>query len=151
MQRLRLVEVVYHGQWYRYLTNVLDPVVLPAETVAALYRRRWRIEEAFLVVKRLLGFAYLWVGAENGIQLQLWATWLLYAVLIDLTDAVAQELEVRFEAVSVEMVFRGLYHFTMAYQRGEAEDAVGYLAHEARSLGVLKRPRKSHQLLLDRP
>ncbi len=113
--------------------------------------RRWRIEEAFSVVKRLLGLAYLWVGAEHGIHLQLWATWLLYAVLIDLTDAVAQELDVLFEAVSVEMVFRGLYHFTMAYQRGEADDAVTYLAHEARSLGLLKRPRQSWQLLLSGP
>ncbi len=113
--------------------------------------RRWRIEEAFSVVKRLLGLAYLWVGAEHGIHLQLWATWLLYAVLIDLTDAVAQELDVLFEAVSVEMVFRGLYHFTMAYQRGEADDAVTYLAHEARSLGLLNRPRQSWQLLLSGP
>jgi len=85
---MRLVEVLYRGKWYRYLTNVLDPEQLPAETVVALYRRRWRIEEAFLVVKRLLGLAYLWVGSENGIQLQIWATWLLYAVLIDLSDAV---------------------------------------------------------------
>jgi hypothetical protein len=146
-QRLRLVEVVYQGHGYRYLTNVLDPSVLPADLVAALYRRRWRIEEAFLVVKRLLGFAYLWVGAENGIQLQLWATWLLYAILIDLTDAVAQELDVVFDALSVEMVFRGLYHFTMAYHRGETEEVVSYLAQQARRLAILKRPRKSHQLL----
>jgi hypothetical protein len=37
-----------------------------------------------------LGLAYFWVGAQNGVALQLWATWLLYAILVDLTDAVAE-------------------------------------------------------------
>ncbi len=144
---MRLVEVLYRGKWYRYLTNVLEPERLPAEMVAALYRRRWRIEEAFLVVKRLLGLAYLWVGSENGIQLQVWATWLLYAVLVDLSDAVASELNVLFDAISVEMVFRGLYHFTQAYHWGTASDPVIYLAEHARDLAILKRKRKSREVV----
>ena len=110
--------------------------------IVALYRRRWRIERAFLVVKRLLGLAYLWVGSENGIQLQVWATWLLYALLVDLTDAVAAELNVLFDAISVEMVFRGLYHFTQAYHRKQAHDPVLYLAAHARDLAILKRRRQ---------
>ena len=40
---LRLVEMRFERQWYRYLTSVVDPTVLPAEIVADLYRRRWRI------------------------------------------------------------------------------------------------------------
>lgn len=139
---MRLIEVVYRGCRYRYLTNVLNPEQLPAEMIVALYRRRWRIERAFFVVKRLLGLAYLWVGSENGIQLQVWATWLLYALLVDLTDAVAAELNVLFDAISVEMVFRGLYHFTQAYHRGEADDPVLYLAAHARDLAILKRNRR---------
>jgi hypothetical protein len=134
--------VLYQGCWYRYLTNVLDPQQLPAEMIVVLYRRRWRIERAFFVVKRLLGLAYLGVGSANGIQLQVWATWLLDARLVDLTDAVAAELKVLFEAISVEMVFRGLYHFTQAYHRGHAHDPVLYLAAHARDLAILKRNRR---------
>jgi len=37
------------------------------------------------------------------------ATWLLYAVLVDLTDAVAEALEQPFANVSLEMVYRSLY------------------------------------------
>jgi hypothetical protein len=33
---LRMVSVVWHGQWYRYLTNVLDPRHLSARQVGAL-------------------------------------------------------------------------------------------------------------------
>jgi len=36
---------------------------------------------------------------------------LFYAVLIDLADAVADELAVPFDRISLEMLFRGLYHF----------------------------------------
>jgi hypothetical protein len=141
-QQVRLVEVLVGTTWRRYLTNELDPERLPASHVVALYGERWRIEEAYLLVKRLLGLAYFWTGSENGVQLQLWATWLLYAVLIDLTDAVAERLGRPLAAVSVEMSYRGLYHFTVAYQQGAATDPVAYLAEHAERLGVLKRERK---------
>ncbi len=144
-QRVRLIEVLYQSIHYRYLTNELDPQILPAGYVAALYWQRWRIEEAYAIVKRLLGLAYFWVGAENGIQLQLWATWLLYAVLVDLTDAVAEALTQPFAALSLEMVYRSLFHFTRAYHRGDATDPVTFLAANATWLGILKRPRKSAQ------
>lgn len=138
---VRLIEVRVGNSWYGYLTNVLDPRLLPAAEVVDLYGRRWRIEEAFLLVKRLLGLAYLWTGALNGLQLQIWATWLLYAVLIDLSDAIAEELNVSLDQISVEMVFRSLYHFCGAFQRGEASDPVAYLAAQT-DLGIVKRRRK---------
>jgi len=62
---LRLVEVWHRDQWYRYLSNVTDPNILPAEVVVALYWQRWRIEDAFLIVKRLLGLAYFYVGSRK--------------------------------------------------------------------------------------
>jgi hypothetical protein len=139
---LRLVEVRYAGKWYRYLTNVVDPKVLPSEYVVALYWQRWRIEDAFNIVKRLLGLAYFWTGSLNGVQTQVWTTWIVYAVLVDLTDAVAEALCKPFRAVSIEMVYRGLYHFTQAYHRGDATEPVAYLAAKAERLGILKRKRK---------
>jgi hypothetical protein len=141
-QQVRLISVLYNGTWQRYLTNELDPQVLPPAYAVALYYQRWRIEDGYAVVKRLLGLAYFWVGSANGVQVQLWATWLLYAVLVDLTDAVAEELNQPFAALSLEMVYRSLYFFTGAYQRGQASDVVQYLAAEAGDLGIVKRKRK---------
>jgi DDE family transposase len=141
-QQVRLISVLYNGTWQRYLTNELDPVRLPPAYAVALYWQRWRIEDGYAVVKRLLGLAYFWVGSANGVQLQLWATWLLYAVLVDLTDAVAEELDQPFAALSLEMVYRSLYFFTSAYQRGAASAVVPYLAAEAVDLGIVKRKRK---------
>ncbi len=142
---LRLIEVRFGVTWYSYLTSVLDPAILPANLVADLYRRRWRIEESFLVVKRLLGLSYLWTGSLNGILLQIWATWLFFALLVDLGDQIANELMLPFDRISLEMVFRGLYHFTRARSRGQASDPVKYLAApENQDLGVVKRLRKKH-------
>jgi hypothetical protein len=152
---VRVIEVRFGHTWYRYVTSVLDPTILPAQVVADLYRRRWRIEEAFLIVKRLLNLSYLWTGSVNGVLLQVWSTWLFFAVLVDLGDAVAEELMLPFDRISLEMVFRGLYHFTHAYHRGQATDPVKYLAApENQDLGVVKRLRKQPgappaQLVLD--
>jgi hypothetical protein len=140
-QLVRLIRVLYHGTWYRYLTNELDTARLPAPYAVALYGQRWRIEDAYAIVKRLLGLAYFWVGAQNGVALQLWATWLLYAILVDLTDAVAEALNRPCAALSLEMIYRSLYFFTQAYHRGEAADPVAYLAQNADWLGILKRKR----------
>jgi len=140
---VRLVEVRYGQTWYRYITSVLDPEILPPFVVADLYRRRWRIEDAFNTVKRLLNLAYLWTGSLNGIQLQLWATWLFYAILVDLGDAVADALALPFERISLEMLYRGLYHFTTAFDKGKAHDPIAYFAApENQDLAIVKRIRK---------
>jgi len=78
-QRVRLIEVLYKGTWYRYLTNEVDVERLPLEYVVALYWQRWRIEDAYNVVKPLLGLAYFWSGSQNAVELQVWATWVLYS------------------------------------------------------------------------
>ncbi|MEH2185983.1 MAG: IS4 family transposase [Nostoc sp.] len=66
---MRLVSVLWSTTWYHYLTNVLDPEQLSAQQVCDLYRRRWKIEDAFLLTKKLLGLSYLWVGGVNGVPL----------------------------------------------------------------------------------
>jgi hypothetical protein len=142
---LRLVSVLWHGQWYRYLTNVLDPQQLSARQVCELYRRRWRIEDAFLVTKRVLDLAYLWKASANGIQLQLYATLLFYLVLLTVCQQVAQSLNEPLERISVEMVFRAFYHYSRALTHGETVELVPYLVQHATLLGLVKRQRQRHR------
>jgi Transposase DDE domain len=150
---LRLIEVRVGKVWHSYLTSVLDPTILPPYVVIDLYEKRWRIEEAFNTVKRLLGLSYLWTGSLNGIKLQIWATWLFYAVLVDLGDAVADELSLPFDRISLEMIYRGLYYFHGASSRGEASDPVKYFANsdQQKCLGIVKRPRKPDKKLIVAP
>ena len=98
-------------------------------------------------------------GSINGIKLQIWATcgatprrrqaqgnahrWLFYAVLMDLGDAIADELALPIDRISLEMIYRGLYHFSVAHQKGLADDPLSYFtAPENQDLGIVKSIRK---------
>jgi len=76
------------------------------------------------VVKRLSGLSYFWTGSLHGSKLQVWATWLIYAVWGDLSDAVADAVQLPLERISMEIVWRGLYYFNDANHRGLAHDPV---------------------------
>lgn len=143
--RLRMVSVLWDTTWYRYLSNELDPKRLSAEQIAQLYRTRWRIEEAFLLTKRLLGLSYLWVGSDNGIELQIYATWIFYAVLIGLCNDLAAALQQPLDRISVEMVFRSLYHYSRAVERDPTTELIPYLSNNAKLFAIVKTERKRHR------
>ena len=144
-------ELAVLGEWSGYRDRIIavglyrsNPCQerLSAQEVCGLYRSRWRIEEAFLLTKRLLGLAYLWSGSRNAVELQLYATLLVYGVLMEICQGVAATLEQPLHRISVEMVFRGCYHYVAALRRGEARSLVAYLAAEAHALGIIKRERR---------
>jgi hypothetical protein len=142
-QQVRLVEVLYGDSWRRFLTNELVPEQLPARYLVALYYRRWTIERAYATIKRLLGLAYFWCGSQNALELQLWSTWIVYTVLVDLCDEVAALLTLPFGRISVEMVFRSTYYYTKAVERGDTRSLPEYLADRSADLGIVKRKRKN--------
>lgn len=131
------------GHWQYWITTELDPAKLPAEQVIALYAQRWRIEEAFLQCKRLLNLSYLWGSTTNAIALQVWSTVLLYGVLVDLCGEAAMALAVAPERISMEMLYRSIYHYAGAVQRGERRGLIAWLTDpQQRTLGIVKRQRK---------
>lgn len=142
-QKMRLIEVLHGNKWRRYLTNELDADRLPARECVALYHRRWSIERAFLVVKRLLGLAYFWSGAQNAVAFQLWSIWIVYTVLIDLCDEVAGLLMLPFERISIEMVYRSMYYYCKAVERGSDKSLPHFLQDRSKDLGIVKRKRKN--------
>jgi len=88
---VRLVELKLAGTWLPYLTNVLDPKVLPAAKVWALYSQRWTIEMAFAAIKRSLEMAFLRASNLNGVLIQIWSTLTVYQVLQDLRLEIAHQ------------------------------------------------------------
>lgn len=58
------------------------------------------------------------------------------------------------DSISIEMVFRGIYHFTQALNQGSTTDIIAYLtAPENRDLGIVKspRPKRTNRLLICQP
>ena len=72
--------------------------------------------------------------------------------MVDLGDAVADEVSLPFDRISLEMIYRGLYHFYVAHHQGLATDPVKYFADPAnRDLGVVKSIRKPFKKLIIDP
>lgn len=67
-----------------------------------------------------------------------------------MSDAIAEALNKPLLAISMEMVYRGLYHFGQAFASGKASDPIAYLVFHAKLLGIVKRspPFQSHWLNL---
>jgi hypothetical protein len=63
---MRLIRFRYRGQWYSYITNVLDPNQLSGAQIVRLYARRWDIELAFRLLKDHLNLRFLWSGKRTG-------------------------------------------------------------------------------------
>ncbi|GAC1394756.1 MAG: hypothetical protein NVS4B11_37210 [Ktedonobacteraceae bacterium] len=68
---VRLVRSWDGTHLHSYLSNVLDPRLLPLADVVRLYARRWDIELAFLTLKQYLGLKSLWSGKESLILQQI--------------------------------------------------------------------------------
>src|SRR5262249_32985249 len=117
--------------------------------ICELYRRRWRLEDSFLVTKRVLGLGHLWKASANGVQPQLYATFLFYLVLLNVCQHVAPSLNEPLAHISVEMVFRAFFHHSRVLTRGEARQLVACLVHHAKLLGLVKRQRKRHREIHD--
>ena len=110
------------------------------------------LNQLLILLKDYACLSYLWTGSINGVKLPIWATWLFDAVLMDLGDAIADELALPVDRISLEMIYRGLYHFSVAHQKGLADDPISYFtAPENQDLGIVKSIRKPRIRLIIAP
>ena len=67
-----------HDQYYVFLTNNF---ILPALTIAELYRYRWRVELFFKWIKQHLKVQSFWGYSENAVKTQIWIAMASYALV----------------------------------------------------------------------
>lgn len=97
---------------YRYITNVLDPQLLPLTDIAKLYARRWDIELAFKLIKQHLGLHFLWSSKPVLLLHQIWAVFLISQLLQALRMEIAGRANVDPFDVSMKLLI--LYLPTLA-------------------------------------
>jgi hypothetical protein len=137
---VRLLTFWYRGKHYRYLTNVLDPQVLPLADVARLYARRWDIELAFRLLKDFLKLNQLWSAKWPVIQLQVWACLLVAQVSHALQVQIAAQAGVEVFDVSLDLLVRLTPQWL---QRGIGPQE--HVVRFGRDLGLI-RPSTRHQV-----
>ena len=137
-QMTRLVRVRVGGcATHAYLTNVLDPTVLPVGDLLGLYARRWDIELAFLLLKEHLHLHLWWNSKLTGILQQLWAC----LIIAQLVQAMRMEIAVRAQVdpfeVSMPLVVRSL---PSLLERGQ--DPIALVVRRGRQLGFIRPSRR---------
>ena len=105
---VRLIEVTFKDRTYRYLTNVLDPTLLPAAHVVKLYARRWDIEQSFHLLKTQLQLFLLWSGRPNVVWLQVYATLIIAQVVLAFRAELAQRTGADLREVSLPLLLECL-------------------------------------------
>jgi hypothetical protein len=105
---VRRVTVPLGRTTHVYITNVLDPDLLPIREVVRLYARRWDIEAAFKLVKRDLGLHLLWSARWELVLTQVWGVLLLAQIAAALRADLARRAGVDPAAVSLALLLRDL-------------------------------------------
>jgi hypothetical protein len=130
---VRLIEVFTARATHRYLTDVLDPALLPAAHVIQLYRRRWDIETAFKLLKSQLNLFLLWSGYRNVVMHQVFATLIIAQVVLSLRNEVAQLAKASLREVSLPLLIRWVPELAR-----DGQDPVLTLAKYGRSAGIIR-------------
>jgi len=137
---VRLLSFWMHGRHYQYLTNVLDPRILPLADVVRLYARRWDIELAFRVLKDHLNLHHLWSAKWSVVQVQLWCCLIQAQVYHALQVEIARQAGVEVFDVSIDLLVRLTPHW-LARGLTPLEQAVRF----GRELGLI-RPSTRHRV-----
>lgn len=130
---VRLVRFRLGNTLYQYITNVLDPKVLPIAEIARLYARRWDIELAIDLAKTHLGLHLLWSTKQAGIMQQLYAVLIISQILQAIRMEVAGRANVDPFEVSIELLVRWMPQFVYA-----GEDPVAAFVEQGRTLGFIR-------------
>ncbi len=132
-QAVRLVRFRVGALSLTYLTNVLDPTVLPIQEIAQLYARRWDIELAFLLLKEHLGLHLWWSSKVAVILVQVWACLILAQLLQAVRLEIACRAQVEPFEVSMPLLVTHLPHLLAVEQ-----DPIATCVQRGRQLGLLR-------------
>jgi DDE family transposase len=130
---VRLVQFLHHGVLHRYVTNVLDPTVLPVADLARLYARRWDIELAFNLVKTHLGLHLLWGSKPVVVLQQVWAVFTIAQVFQALRLEIAGRAGVDPYEVSLPLLVEYL-----PFLAARGLDPVQVIVEQGRALRLIR-------------
>ena len=130
---VRLIQFRKGNRTFSYITNVLDPLVLPMHEIVQLYARRWDIELIFLLLKEHFGLHIWWSSKQDLMLCQLWIALILAHLLTRLRFQVAEAASVSYFDVSIPVLMDLLRRFS-----SPSSSLVSRLAREGRFLKLIR-------------
>jgi hypothetical protein len=134
---VRLVQFTIGSIQYQYITNVLDPQILPMREIALLYARRWDIELAFKMVKQYLKLHILWSAKTEVILLQLWAVLIISQVLQAIRLEIAGLAKVDPFDISMPLLVEYVPRLTL-----EGKNPIEMIVKDGRRVGIIRPSRR---------
>lgn len=134
---VRLVTFTLGQTQFRYITNVLDPMVLSVQAIAELYARRWDIELAFKLIKKHLKLHLIWSAKPVIIMQQLWAVLTVSQILHATQMEIAGRAHVDPFDVSLELVVRHVPRMAR-----EGKDFIRILVENGAYFGFIRPSRR---------
>jgi hypothetical protein len=129
----RLIQFSVNGHLQRYVTNVLDPALLPPADAARLYARRWDIEMAVNAIKSQLGLHLIWSAKPVLIQQQVWAVLLIFQIFSAFRLEVAGKAGVDPFEVSLPLLIAYFPRYAYA-----GTDPIPVFVEHGRELGFIR-------------
>lgn len=134
---VRLVQFTLGKVQYRYITNVLDPHVLPLREIALLYARRWDIEMAFKMVKQYLKLHILWSAKIEVILLQVWAVLIISQILQAIRLEIAGLAKVDLFDISMPLLIEYVPRLAL-----EGKNPIEMIVNDGRRVGIIRPSRR---------
>jgi hypothetical protein len=134
---VRLVQFSIGSVSYQYITNVLDPLLLPMRDMALLYARRWDIELAFKLVKRYLKLHLLWSAKTDVVLVQLWAVLIISQVLQAIRLEIAGLAQVDPFDISMPLLTQYVPQLAL-----EGKNPFAMILNDGRRVGIIRPSRR---------
>lgn len=141
---MRLVSVKIENKTHKYITSVTDTNKLNAKDIFLLYEKRWNIEKTFNYVKRTLNLSYLWSSDPNIIEIQVYITFIIYNVMLNLIGDVSKLLNTDPERISFHMIKKSFFLYTQHCD--DYDSFLDFLVINHKKLDLIK-PVKNYQKL----
>lgn len=108
---LRMISICNGNKKLIYITNVLSVDMLNAKDIHYIYSRRWNIEKTFHYVKRYLNLSYLWSNHPNIIEIQVYVSFMVYNVVVDIIRMISKDTSIPQDRISFSKVKKSFFHF----------------------------------------
>jgi len=76
---IRLIGILYEGQWRFYITNIFDAALRP-ELIYELYALRWQVEIYFNLIKNVLNLKHIVSKTKNGMMIEIYSALILHVL-----------------------------------------------------------------------
>jgi IS4 transposase len=110
---LRLIGLLYEGQWRFYVTNIIDPAFTP-QLIYELYGLRWQVEIFFNVLKHILNLDNIIARTKNGIMIEIYSALILHLLTRIVIALAAKKQGLSIHDFSFERSFKLVKGFVLA-------------------------------------